>query len=161
MNIGWRDIAFQPGKALAGAIAEEWLWLTKRDDLSPFLCSMLGDVFAEDAAGHIHWLCCPGGHIDPVAGSRETFEAVIAKAGDEREEWFGPTLIEACHAAGKRAEPGQCYMFKTLPIFPDCRYEPGNIAIAPVDDVFIGLSEVLQLYEGLPDRQKRRLHLFE
>ena len=161
MHIAWQDIAFVPGHTLAAGIVEQWRWLTKRDDLEPFLCSMLGDVFARDRTGAVHWLCCPGDHFDRVAPNRTEFDRICREDETRRNEWFGPALIERCHEADKRAEPGQCYMFKTLPIFPECRYEPANIAVVPVDDVLIGLSEVLQLYEGLPDKQKRRLHLFE
>jgi len=161
MDIAWRDIAFQPGTSLASAIAEQWQWLTHREDLAPFLCSMLGDVFACDASGAVHWLCCPGGHIDRIAQSRDEFDRITASAGEAREEWFGPGFVKRLHRANMRAQRGQCYMFKTLPIFPDCVYEPSNITIVPVDDVLIGLSEVMQLYEGLPDRKKRSLHLFE
>ena len=161
MEVSWRDIAFQPGRALAIGIAQQWQWLTGREDLSPFLCSMLGDVFATDGEGRVHWLCCPGGHVDMVAQSRGDFDTLTNRAGNERDEWFGPALVKACHDAGKRASPGECYMFKTLPIFPECEYSPANIAVVPVDDVFIQLAQVMQLYEGLPDKQKRRLHLFE
>ncbi len=161
MNVAWRDIAFAPGKALAAGIVEQWQWRTQRADLTPFLCSMLGDVFAEDAHGMVHWLCCPGDQFDRIAPNRAEFDRLCQEDETRRNEWFGPALIERLHEAGKRAEPGQCYMFKTLPIFPDCEYTPANIAVVPVDDVFIGLAEVLQLYEGLPDKQKRRLHLFE
>ncbi|MEQ8412327.1 MAG: hypothetical protein RIB52_12290 [Erythrobacter sp.] len=161
MDVAWRDVAFQPGRALAAEITHRWRWLTDREDLQPFLCSKLGDVFATDAHGRVHWLCCPAGHIDAITADRAEFEAVISDDGSRRDEWFGPSLVTACHAAGKRASAGECYMFKTLPLFPDCAYEPANIAIVPLDEVFIELSEVLQLYAGLPERQKRRLHLFE
>jgi len=122
---------------------------------------MLGDIFMTDGAGAVHWLCCPGDHFERIAPNRAEFDRLCNEDETRRNEWFGPTLIERLHEAGKRADPGQCYMFNTLPIFPDCEYAPSNMTVVPVDDVLIGLSEVLQLYEGLPDKQKRRLHLFE
>lgn len=154
MTVEWRDVAFQPGKALAGAIADRWLWLTKRGDLEPFLCSMLGNVFAADGDGKVHWLCCPAADVREVASSRAAFDAICARNGAEVDEWFGPELIARLHAAGKIAGAGEAYMFLTLPIFAECRLEPENFKVMLVNDVFIGLAEVHQLYLGLPDGTK-------
>ncbi len=151
MAVGWRDIAFQPGKALAGAIADRWLWLTKRGDLEPFLCSMLGDVFSADGEGQVHWLCCSAADMRQVAASRAAFDAICARNGEEVDEWFGPKLIARLHAAGKIAGPGEAYMFLTLPIFAECRFEPENFKVMSANDIFIGLAEIHQLYLGLPD----------
>lgn len=154
MTIGWRDFAFQPDKALAGAIADRWLWLTKRGDLEPFLCSMLGDVFATDRDGKVHWLCCSAADVRQVAETRAAFDAICARGGDEVDEWFGPTLIARLHVAGKVVGPGEAYMFLTLPIFVECSFEPENFKVKPVKDVFIGLAEIHQLYLGIPDGTK-------
>jgi hypothetical protein len=150
MAVGWRDIAFQPGKALAGAICENWRWLTKRGDLEPFLCSMLGDVFASDGTGRIHWLCCSAGDVRQVAASRAEFDAICARNGAEVDEWFGPKLIAQLHEAGKIAGPGEAYMFLTLPIFAECRFEPSNLKVMPVNAIFIALADLHQLYVGIP-----------
>jgi hypothetical protein len=156
MAIGWRDMAFQPGKALAQAIADRWLWLTKRSDLQPFLCSMLGDVFAADRDGKVHWLRCPAAEVREVAATRAAFDAICARNGAEVDQWFGPALIGRLHAAGKIAGPGEAYMFLTLPIFAECSFEPGNFKVKSVNDVFIGLAEIHQLYLGIPDGTKVR-----
>ena len=151
MALGWRDIAFQPGRALAAAIAERWRWLTGRGDLEPFLCSLLGDVFAADAAGRVRWLCCSAGTVREVAASRAAFDSICARGGAEVDEWFAPVLIERLHEAGKIAGPGEAYMFLTLPIFAECRFDPDNLKVMPVNDVFIALADLHQLYAGLPD----------
>lgn len=151
MAIGWRDIAFQPGPTLAAGITQQWLWLTGRDDLTPFLCSMFGDVFATDAVDRVHWLNCSVGEFQAVAPDRTCFDAACQRYGNEVDAWFAPGLVERLHAAGKQPQPGEAYMFLTLPIFAECRYEPENFRVMPVNDIFIALSDLQQLYRDIPD----------
>lgn len=150
MTLRWQDIAFEPGAAFGASVAEAWEWLTDRKDLKPFLCSKIGDVFCTDALGAVHWLDCSGGKLKWITPSRVIFDAECEKGGAKVDEWFGPKLVEKCHAAGKIAGDGEAYMFVTLPIFADCTFEPDNVKISPASDVFLELSEIHKLYVNIP-----------
>jgi len=150
MDIGWRDIAFQPGKMLAASIVEKWRWLTQRVDLEPFLCSMFGDVFMADAAARVHWLNCSAADFQQIAPDRASFDLACQRNGDEVDVWFGPGLVARLHEAGKRPQPGEAFMFLTLPIFAECRFEPQNFRVMPTHDIFIVLSDLHLLYRDIP-----------
>ena len=156
MPVTWKDIAFEPGAAFGEGVVQSWEWMTDRKDLKPFLCSKLGDVFCTDVMGQVHWLDCSGGALQWITPSRETFDAECEKNGAKVDEWFGPKLIEKCYAAGKIAGDGEGYMFLTLPIFEECTFEPENLKVAPVSEVFLGLSEVHKLYADIPDGTRIR-----
>ncbi len=157
MPATWKDIAFEPGPSFGEGVVQSWEWMTDRKDLKPFLCSKLGDIFCTDALGAVHWLSCSAGAIEWITPTRAIFDAECAKNGAKVDEWFGPKLIEQLHAEGKVAGPGEAYMFITLPIFKECTYEPSNFKVAAADEVFVGLSEVHKLYDGMPDKTRVRM----
>lgn len=157
MDIGWRDIAFEPGAAFSDGVAETWRWLTDRNDLKPFMCSKFGDVFCTDITGQVHWLSCAKGDIHWIAPNRETFDSVCTRNGDRAGEWFAPRMVEQLHSEGKVAGPGEAYMFITLPIFEQCTLAPDNFKVVPADEVFIGLSEVQHLYRQMPDAKRAKI----
>jgi hypothetical protein len=154
MSFGWKDIAFTPDAALVEEVAKEWRWLLGDEDWSPVLCSRLGDMFIERPNGRIDWLSCSAGIVERAALNRAEFDEICRANGDQVDEWFGPSFVATLHAAGKIADEGQCYLFITLPIFAECRYEPDNIGVIPIREVFVGLSDVHRQIAELPDGQK-------
>ncbi|MEP3109446.1 MAG: hypothetical protein ABJP96_05640 [Erythrobacter sp.] len=156
MSVTWKDLAFEPGVTFAQGVAENWEWMTDRKDLTPFLCSKLGDAFCTDVMGQVHWLDCSGGMVQWITPSRATFDAECEKNGAKVDLWFGPKLIEKLHNAGQVAGPGEAYMFLTLPIFEECEFEPHNFKILPANEVFIGLSDMHKLYTDIPDGGRTR-----
>jgi hypothetical protein len=157
MQIGWKDMAFEPGASFADGITQSWLWLTDRPDLKPFLCSKIGDVFCTDITQQVYWLSCSEGVLEWIAPNRAAFDAVCQEGGKKVDLWFGPALIAKLHAAGKVAEPGEAYMFVTLPIFEECSFEPNNFNVMPANEVFVGLSEMHKLYAEHSDKKRMRL----
>jgi hypothetical protein len=156
MTVTWKDMAFEPGAVFAQGVAETWEWRTDRKDLKPFLCSKLGDAFCTDVMGQVHWLDCSSGTVQWITPSRATFDAECEKGGAKVDEWFGAKLIQKMHDAGRVAGAGEAYMFITLPIFEDCKFEPENLKILPANEVFIGLSDMHKLYMDMPSDARMR-----
>lgn len=154
MSFCWNDIAFLPDDALAAEIARKWQWLLGELDWKPVLCSKLGDVFLERSSGRIDWLSCSAGIVEIAAYDRAAFDEMCRTNGDEVSKWFGPSFVATLHDAGKIAAEHQCYLFITLPIFAECKYEPDNIAVVPLREVFVGLSKFHQQIAALSDSQK-------
>lgn len=151
MPVSWADIAFQPGPNLALEIQQAWAWLLGGRPFAPFMCSRLGDVFYETDGGAIEWLRCSDGSISVAASSRQEFDRLCSEGAPDIDIWFGPGLVERLHAAGKRAEPDQCYAFVILPIFKECRFEADNLNPVPAREVLVGMADILRQLHDLPD----------
>ena len=161
MAIDWADIAFRPGAKLTAEIAEAWAWLPPDGGFEPVLCSMFGDVFFAGQGGQIFWLNCSCGTVEPACDTMGEFEAICDEGGEKMAEWFGPSLVEQLHEAGKVAQPGECYAFAILPIFAECRYEPDNLAPVPVREVLLGLSDIHRQFADQDDGAKVRMRVVE
>ena len=96
-----------------------------------------------------------------AAVDRAAFDEICRNGGPEVSEWFGPSLIESLHEAGKIAGEGQCYLFITLPIFEECRYEPDNLAVVPSHEVFAGLANIHRQIADLPDGSKVQIKVID
>lgn len=161
MPVSWRDLAFVPDESLTGDINAAWQWLLGPRDWTAVLCTRLGDFFIERANGEIHWLNCSAGCCDLAARDRATFDQICLTGGRQTAEWFGHTLVQRLHDAGKVAGNTQCYAFVVLPIFTECRFEPENLFVAPIREVFVGLAEVHRQIASLPDGQKVQLKVID
>jgi len=153
MSVRWVDIAFVPDPALAAEIAAAWQWLMP-GRWTPFLCSMIGGIFAEDEDGGIYWLESGTGLVERIAADREAFDAVVKSDPDGVDEWFLPPLVEQLHEAGKRPGPGECYAFTILPVFAEGKYEIGNMNVVPVREQLICAATIHEQIKNVPDGGK-------
>ena len=160
MGMKWTDIAFEPGPALAAEIAAAWQWLMP-GRWTPFLCSMIGGIFAEDEDGSVYWLESGTGLVERIAADREAFETVVKSDPDSVDEWFLPPLVERLHEAGKRPGPGECYFFTILPVFAEGKYEVGNMDIVPVREQFVGAASLHEQLSRVPDGGKVRIKIVD
>jgi hypothetical protein len=142
-------LAFVPDEELGADINSAWQWLIP-GTWAPFLCSMIGGIFLEDATG-VYWLESGTGLVERVARDRAEFDEIAKSDRQKIDEWFLPPLIERLHQAGKRPGDGQCYSFITLPIFEGGLFETGNMTIVPASEVLVGLAAIHEQLSQLPD----------
>lgn len=84
MGSQWSDLAFVPDSELAAKIVDAWQWLMP-GRWTPFLCSMIGDVFLEEESG-IYWLQSGAGQIEGVAANATEFESIVNARPDRIDE---------------------------------------------------------------------------
>jgi hypothetical protein len=149
MSVGWTDIAFIPDDELAAEIVAAWQWLLP-GSWSPFLCSMIGGIFLEEASG-IYWLESGTGLVERIAVGKAQFESTLKSNPECVEEWFLPPLVTRLHDAGKRPNAGECYAFTVLPVFAEGRYEIGNMFVAPVREPLVALASIHKQLSDIPD----------
>ena len=161
MTVQWNDLGFVPSPELAREIAEAWEWLICSTDWSPVICSRLGDLFFERPEGQIDWLNCSSGSVEFAANSRSEFEAICRDFIEPADIWFGPLLIERALSVGKKATGSDCYHFVVMQIFAECTFEPDNLAVVPVREVFVGLANVHRQLTALPDGQRVQIKVID
>jgi hypothetical protein len=108
---------------VASAMAE-WSWLLG-SSWSPILVSAAGDVFLTDSTGAVARLDTGVGALEPVAETREEFEAALDDPSTVA-DWFLEPVVNELRSEGKQLDRGQCYGFTILPIFQQGSYEASN-----------------------------------
>ena len=133
MSVGWSDLTFTPDQDAIREFAASWSWLLKYP-YTPMLFSVLGDVFFARDAGDVWWLNTGTAQVTRVADTVDHFQDLLDT--DIVDEWFMPILVEQLHLNSKIPEPGECYTYVTLPIFPDGRYDVDNLNPVPAREHF-------------------------
>ena len=158
MSIDWSALTFTPNEDAIDQLAASWAWLLK-DPYSPVLFSVLGDVFFARDAGDVWWLNTGTAQVSRVADSIEHFDELLDT--DIVEEWFMPLLVEHLHLAGKVPEPGECYTYVSLPIFPEGTYDAGNLNPVPAREHFAMTGHIHREIRDLPNGGKVKLTLVQ
>lgn len=110
----------------ADALAElqaAWSWLLPAE-YKVLLVSAFGDVFYAGRRGAIFWLNTGTAEIEKVAKNTAEFQRKLDQ--EDGFEWLMPDLVEALEKEGKVLQPGQCYTYAILPIFPQGEFETWN-----------------------------------
>jgi Domain of unknown function (DUF1851) len=156
MSIGWSSLTFTPDQDAIDELAVSWVWLLK-DPYTPVLFSVLGDVFFARDAGDVWWLNTGTAQVMRVANSVDHFRELLDT--DIVDEWFMPLLVEQLHLAGKVSEPGECYTYLTLPIFPDGLYDSNNLNPVPAREHFAMTGHLHRELRNVPAGGKVKLKL--
>ena len=127
------------------AILTEWHWLVPRD-LTVWMVNRFGDIFFVPEDGSIQLLDIGAGSVKQLAANREDFYTQVA-IGDNADNWFLISLTDKCVASGLMLGPGQCYAFKSAPIFGG-EYSVENIEIM---DLAVNYSLMAQIHEQIRD----------
>jgi hypothetical protein len=159
MSLGWSSLTFTPDAEAVRELRSSWAWLMK-DEYSPVLFSVLGDVFFKVlSTGEVKWLNAGTGEVQRVASSVEQFRELLGT--EKAEEWFLPGLVEQLHATGKVPVVGECYTYVTLPVFAEGKYEVANLNAVPAKEHFAATAHVLREIHELPNGAKVRLNVTE
>lgn len=154
MSIGWSSLTCTPSDEAVKELAASWGWML-REPFVPLLFSALGDVFVERDSGGVWWLNTGVGELTQIAESVDEFRELLGT--ELADEWFLPALVGRLHAAGKVAQPGQCYTYVTLPVFEEGTYEVSNLNAVPAHEHFMLTGDIHREIKGLPDGAKVRL----
>ena len=156
MSIGWASLTCTPSDEAVNQLVESWGWML-REPFTPVLFSALGDVFLEPTSGGVWWLNTGVGELTHVAESVKEFRELLGT--DLADDWFMPALIESLCAAGKIAQPGQCYTYVTLPVFTEGKYSVANLNPVPAHEHFMLTGHILSEINGLPDGAKVKINV--
>jgi len=156
MSLGWASLTCTPSDKAVKQLAESWVWLL-REPFVPVLFSALGDVFLQLDSGGVWWLNTGVGELTKVAESVQEFRELLGT--ELADDWFMPTLIQSLHAAGKIAQPGQCYNYVTLPVFAEGKYDVANLNPVPAHEHFMLTGHLLSEINGLPDGAKVKINV--
>lgn len=154
MSVSWSSLTCTLSDEAVKQLAESWGWML-REPFVPVLFSALGDVFLEPDSGGVWWLNTGVGELTQVAESVQEFRELLCT--ELADEWFLPTLIEALHAAGKIAQPGQCYTYVTLPVFAEGTYDVANLNPVPAHEHYGLTGHILGEINGLSDGSKVKI----
>jgi hypothetical protein len=150
-SIDWSDLTFHPDRDTTAEAAAACAWLIP-EAWTPVVCSVMGDIFLEKAAGGVFWLDCGSGALERVADDADQFRT-LADAG-RGEEWFLSGLVDALRANGKTLGPGQCYSFSILPVFAEGSYAPDNIYVVSAREHFGVAGKVHEQIRNRSDGEK-------
>jgi len=92
------------------AFLQDWYWLLPKD-AKPVLITVMGDVFAQDSTGTVHYLSTCSGDYEVVAENGQRFQELL-KDTDFVSEHLQPERVQELRAAGLTLKPGQCYSHK-------------------------------------------------
>lgn len=143
------EITIAPTDEAVAQLRESWLWLLG-ENWRPLLFSAIGDVFLQLPAGSVWWLSTATGGLEQVAESEPEFVELLGSS-EKLHEWFLPGLVQALKAADKPLSPGQCYSYKTLPVFSDGSFSVDNMHALDAREHFGFTGEVMRQIQALPD----------
>jgi hypothetical protein len=109
----WKDLTLPVDVLDPADLHEDWAWALT-PDMRPVLVSAFGDVFLQDARGHVSWINTIDAQVSEVAASSEAFNEALQDP-EQLGLWFMPGLVEELHARGTLLGPNQCYGFRKAP----------------------------------------------
>ncbi len=108
------DLSVNPGGFDRDAFLEDWHWLLPKD-AKPVMITVLGDVFAQDPNGAVHFLDTCEGSTETVAEDGQQFQTLL-KDPNFVLKHFHPRRVQELKAHGLTPNSGQCYSFKHPPV---------------------------------------------
>ncbi|MEI9976980.1 MAG: DUF1851 domain-containing protein [Ignavibacteriota bacterium] len=120
-----------------------------------WLVNRFGDVFIIAEDGSVQRLDVAVGAVDRVANSRDQF-AELMDAPHNANNWLMIPLVDQCVEHGILLQPGQCYGFKTPPLFGG-EYAPVNVAPVDLVENYAFLCDMWAQTKDLPDGSPIRL----
>ncbi len=151
----WSDLTITPEDDAVAALRTSWEWRLG-EAWSPLLFSAFGDVFLKTSTG-VHWLNTGTGDLEKIAEDEGTFRTAIG--GDQANDWFLPSLVEALHEAGKRPAAGECFTYAIYPVFAEGKYEVDNFAVVPAREHFALSGDLHRQLSGMTDGDKVSLRV--
>lgn len=151
MRITWNELTVNFEKHGADDLLRDWRWLLG-DSMQLLIVSALGDMFLEDAEGHVHWLDTGSGQLEQVSGSAEEFKRLMQQR-ENADQWFVPQLVGDLMASGMRLAPGQCYSYKKPPVLGG-EIEPENFEPTDLSVHFSILGQIHRQVKDLPPGTK-------
>jgi hypothetical protein len=145
---------FEPDSSAVNALKSAWGWLLG-DAWHPFLFSAIGDVFFEMAAGSVWWLSTATGDLEQVAQSKADFLALLET--DAVDEWFLPGLVTYLNSEGKVLKKGECYSYRTLPVFAQGSFSAQNMFVSNARLHFETSGEIVSQLRLLSDGAQANL----
>ena len=131
-----------------------WRWLCPQS-LTVIRRNAFGDLFVRDEEGRVHMLDVGSGDFSLIAESVPEF-TVLAKAPENREEWFADQETSAAAERGLVPGPGKCIGFYPPVIAAEC----DGLNSAYVTDLYdnVGwLGDMHRQIAALPDGAKVRI----
>ena len=130
------------------ALLEGWLPLLPRV-FGVWVVNRLGDVILVSEDRTIHFFEVGCAQIQCIAIDQEEFYAKLVQ--DENAlYWLAIPQVDACVAAGKLLEVGQCYGF-TVPPMLGGRYEVENLEPTDLAVHYALLADIWQQIKDLPE----------
>jgi hypothetical protein len=148
------DYIFEPSDDAIAQLRQAWAWLVG-EPWSPFLYSVLGDVFFEVPAGTVWWLSTATGGLEQVAESKQHFLNLLES--ESVDEWFLPGLVVYLKSEGKSLLPTQCYSFYVLPVFEQGSFNAENIFVSEANLHFATSGKTIRQLRGLKDGAPARI----
>jgi hypothetical protein len=124
-------------------------------EFTMWLMNRFGELFIIAKTGEILHLDPSNGSLKEVAASREVFCDLIDRE-EKAQEWLMVPLVSAAVSAGLTLGPGQCYRFKTLPLFGG-EYSISNIFVGDLVEHFRFSGDIYLQTKDLPDGAKIKL----
>jgi len=125
-----------------------WGWLLP-PEVTVWLVNRVGDLFLVFDDGVVYQLDVALGRLEPVGASRDEFCTRIDAPG-VADDWLMIPLVDALVGAGVTHGPGQCYGFRTPPIFGG-EYEIANIVPIPAAEHISYCGDLHGQIKDLPD----------
>lgn len=141
-------------KALAS-----WSWLLPAE-FTLWLVNRFADLFLVTADGSVHVLDVGVGTLARVAENREDFCNQMDDEAVARDRLL-ISLVDELTAAGVALGPGQCYGFRTLPVFSGGEYAVENCAPIAVWDYLGACGTIHEQIRDLPDGARVQLAVKE
>jgi hypothetical protein len=148
MDDAIRRLTIDLGGADADRLLRHWRWLVG-PGLRPVFATLLGDLFLASSDGQVWWLDVGVAELTAVAADAEEF----ARQMDDPEQvdlWFGPRLVEALRAEGRRLTDGECYSYEQLPILGG-EFEPANFRPRDLQTHLDVWGPIQEKIKDLPD----------
>jgi hypothetical protein len=145
----------KPESDAVTALRTSWEWRLG-EAWSPLLFSIFGDVFLQTQKG-VHWLNTGTGDLSEIAEDEDTFRAALG--GEDADDWFLPSLVEALHQSGKRPRVGECFTYAIYPVFAEGKYEAENFTVVAAREHFTFSGDLHRQLSGIADGDKVRLKI--
>src|SRR5688572_2829537 len=113
MTIDYKEFIKDIKKIDINEICSDWQWLLK-NQYSPIMVSLSGDMFLADKNAVIFWLDTGKGEIKRIADSTEQFKLSLEDL-DNIDEWLMASTVLDLIEAGIVLKENQVYSYKTLP----------------------------------------------
>lgn len=122
---------------------------------------MFGDLFIEQTDG-IWRLDTGAAELERIFPSRQAFDDFLGGDRgqawqDAVDAWFLPPFVERLHAAGKRANAGQCYGMTILPVFEGGAYTVENAFVVSLREWLIYTGDVHRQLRDVPEGGQVRI----
>lgn len=120
-----------------------------------FRTNLFGDAFFIESSGAVHMLQRAGASCEEISPSLDDFWKQIE---EDEEGWQLRPLADACAAAGKILEDGQCYAF-VQPPFLGGGYSVDNVRVGSWKEWFALTADLYNQIKDLPDGAQVRINV--